>query len=400
MIEKTLAYAVAGLIALSVAWVGCFDEASKMLPPEPSPNDTAERASLVPVTEPSRPYVTVHFVEPSFHVQPLTPEDYREWAVRIDGLLRETQAFFADELERHGYGRQTFERLSHADGRTVIGWHQLPESAETYADDGTRLRIDISELDVGGTPDRMYPIYILDMPPAIYCGTAWGSWDSASGGAFVFSSCWDMQTLSHELGHAFGLAHDWRRASNIMSYGRHQNRDDTTPPDRIRSAFSPGAAAWLSRMPAFTGRIPTAERYDYMSSLEVTHVKPLAQAGWFTVGLSFNIWTYDVSFGRRRVSEALTQAGFAGGVLLNASERYVGGDVLSYFDRDALRGTFYPAGTGVTARHIAENLPLPREAYTEYTLRVEAELPVDLSRLQLQLITEDGFRVRSTLKEW
>lgn len=392
------AWVLAWLIVLAVSLVGCFDDTPRMLPPElePSGNETAVRASQIIV--PTRPYVMAHFVEPSFRDTPLTADDYDYWEFYLNTILRDTQTFFADQMEEQGYGRQTFEILSHADSSAVIGWHQLPESAEVYAADEIRMLTDIAELDVGGTPYRTYRVYVLDLPTVDWCGR--GSANYASGSALVFGSCWQVDTLAHELGHAFGLRHDWRSASFVMSYGERLNPQDTTPQHRIRSEFSAGAVGWLAQMPAFTGRIPVQERYGEIGGFTVTHMTPLARPGrWFDIGLSFNVWTSDL-FPYRPVSDAVTRQGYAHGVLLDASERLKIGHVLAYFSRDDMHGEFWAAGTGVTARTIAENLPQPRHAYMEYTVQFQAEVPVDLRKVEMRLVTEDGFIAYTTLRNW
>lgn len=392
------AWVLAWLIVLAVSLVGCFDDTPRMLPPElePSGNETAVRASQIIV--PTRPYVMAHFVEPSFRDTPLTADDYDYWEFYLNTILRDTQTFFADQMEEKGYGRQTFEILSHADGSAVIKWHQLPESAEVYAADEIRMLTDIAELDVGGTPYRTYHVYVLDLPTTGWCGR--GSGLDASGSALVFTTCWHVDTLAHELGHAFGLRHDWRSASFVMSYGERQNPQDTTPQHRIRSEFSAGAVGWLAQKPAFTGRYPVQGRAGTVGNVTVKQMSPLERAGrWFDCELSFNVWTSTIS-PFRPVSDSVTRQGYAHGVLLDASEPKSVGHVLAYFTLGDLHGEFWAAGTGVTARTIAENLPLLRHAYMSYTVQFQAEVSVDLHKVQMRLLTEDGFLVDTTLLRW
>lgn len=397
------AWILAWLIVLAVSLVGCFEDAPRMLPPEPLENDTVRRAS--PVIVPNRPYVTVYFVEPSFRNSPLTEEDYQGWVARINTVFRTTQAFFADELERYGHGRKTFPVLATADGRVVVKRHQLPESDAYYAADRQRINVDIAALGIGDEHEDTYRVFIVNVSSMDVCGTGSGTGCicvNTSGYVVIWAPCLSRFVLAHELGHAFGLQHDWRSASFVMSYGELRQPGDTTPMRLAQSEFSPGAAGWLARMPAFTGRIPSEGRHDLITTLDVKHVSPVVtRPGWFDVELSFRVWTYDVMEGRLRPSsDAVTQAGFAHGVLLDASAVDVLGEVLVYFDRDDLQGTFYPAGTGVTARHIVENLPDPRHAYMEYTLQFQAYLPEDLKDVLLEILTEDGYRVRGFLKAW
>ena len=63
------------------------------------------------------------------------------------------------------------------------------------------------------------------------------------GRAVIFGR-WDWSSAAHELGHAFGLQHDFRDDAHIMSYGDHQN------------SLSAGAAHFLSVNPYFNNSVP------------------------------------------------------------------------------------------------------------------------------------------------
>ena len=39
---------------------------------------------------------------------------------RIDGLIKKVQRFYADEMERHGFGRKTFRFKADANGNAVV----------------------------------------------------------------------------------------------------------------------------------------------------------------------------------------------------------------------------------------------------------------------------------------
>ncbi len=135
----------------------------------------------------------------------------------IDALIKETQRFFADEMERHGFDRNTFQIEVDTSGNTVVHREPIRGSHKgffVYMDDRTHQ-----------TQGN--------------CGTG-GARGREGGVATIF--CWNWKVIAHELGHAFGLPHDFRPGSDnyIMSYGL-----------KIKPQFSHCAAEWLDVHSAF-----------------------------------------------------------------------------------------------------------------------------------------------------
>ena len=134
----------------------------------------------------------------------------------IDALIKETQRFFADEMERHGFGRKTFQIEVDTSGNTVVHREPILSSRKgffVYMDNQTE----------GGCGD----------------GVAIGP---EGGRANIYYLCWNWKVIAHELGHAFGLKHDFRSGSDnyIMSYG-----------SKINPQLSHCAAEWLDVHSAF-----------------------------------------------------------------------------------------------------------------------------------------------------
>ena len=129
----------------------------------------------------------------------------------IDALIKETQRFFADEMERHGFGRKTFQIEVDTSGNPVVHREPIRSSGPgvfVYMDDRTHQ-----------TQGK--------------CGFG-SAVGKLGGGATIF--CWNWRVIAHELGHAFGLHHDFRSGSDnyIMSYGA-----------QIKPQLSKCAAEWL-----------------------------------------------------------------------------------------------------------------------------------------------------------
>ena len=81
-----------------------------------------------------------------------------------------------------------------------------------------------------------------------------------NGGTAMFPSGFSWRTAAHELGHAFGLDHDFRDDAYMMSYGSHRNR------------LSAGSAGYLTVHPYFNSGTPSSTgtgAQDKMPTIEL-----------------------------------------------------------------------------------------------------------------------------------
>ena len=155
--------------------------------------------------------------------------------------IRRVQTFYAEQMQAHGYGNKTFRIETDAQGEPLV--HRV----DGRHPDSYYLRY-IGVLEVGQMFDREENIYLV----VIDGGQNWGGQGEGykkSGFAWVFGRVRvDFVVTAHELGHAFGLLHDFRDDAYIMSYGG---------PGRNRlSAYS---AEFLSVHPYFNPEIPIEE---------------------------------------------------------------------------------------------------------------------------------------------
>ena len=141
--------------------------------------------------------------------------------------IREIQTFYAEQMQAHGYGRRTFRFETDAQGEPLV--HRVDgryPNSHYLLDDTFREVFDEIE-QVFSMPANVYLI-VIDTTGAIRSGGdpvgGVAKRLSKSGGmALVSDSVW-FDTAAHELGHAFGLDHDFRDDAYIMSYGSRSDR--------------------------------------------------------------------------------------------------------------------------------------------------------------------------------
>ena len=167
----------------------------------------------------------------------------------MKAVIRQVQTFYAEQMQAHGYGDKTFRFETDAQGEPLVHRVDGRHSESHYANFGGGAMID----ELGEVFDVHANIYniIMDGDSSIGAGLrisktggyAWLNeiyiWGLAHGGY--------AGVTAHEIGHAFGLEHDWRDDAYIMSYG--------SRPDRLSAC----AAEFLSVHPYFNPKIPIEE---------------------------------------------------------------------------------------------------------------------------------------------
>ena len=140
---------------------------------------------------------------------------------RFDEVLKGSQKFFADEMERHGYGRKTFKFETDKHGNAVVNHVTGRFTDAHYILDSPGAIEEAVWEEIGTRFGRFQNIHLVvidavgEMP---LCG-AGGDSGPASGNLIMHINCFNVEITAHELGHAFGLEHDFRNDTYLMSYG-------------------------------------------------------------------------------------------------------------------------------------------------------------------------------------
>ena len=173
---------------------------------------------------------------------------------KMDQLIKDVQQFYEKQMENHGLGRKTFQFETDAHGNAVV-YHINGRFDDTYYHDVSGVAWE----EINQQFDQSRDVYLmaLDISSEIIgtgeddtaCGIGGGGNHGGSATIPASGHCFNISTTAHELGHAFGLSHDFSNNTYLMSYGI-QNI-------LVRS-LSQCAAEWLDVHSAFNSNQPAS----------------------------------------------------------------------------------------------------------------------------------------------
>ena len=199
-------------------------------------------------------------------------------------VIRRVQAFFAENMQAHGYGNRTFRIETDADGEPVVHYVIGQQPLEHYRS-GSAGHSTMNE-EIGQSFDLQANVYLVVADHIELSGgfgyrsgknggyATVGTWWARAGRSYAHIAASFFRVAAHELGHAFGLSHDFRDDTFIMSYGHGPYR------------LSACAAEYLSVHPYFNSDIPLATE----SAPTIELISPVRYPGGsLSVSLRFEV---------------------------------------------------------------------------------------------------------------
>ncbi len=156
------------------------------------------------------------------------------------GIL-DLQGFFAEQMVAHGHANKTFQIETDDQGDPVV--HRVDGD---YTDSHYSSR-GYTEGEIERAFDNAANIILIVMDVSTRSVHGRGTGVKGSGWLIIYGE-WNWFAAAHELGHSFGLHHDFRDNTYIMSYGR---------ADRADARLSACAAEFLAVHPYLNPNVPT-----------------------------------------------------------------------------------------------------------------------------------------------
>ena len=209
---------------------------------------------------------------------------------KIEKVMYKVQRFYAQQMQEKGFSKITFNLETNPNGKINIHLVQGKFTADYYLED-TTTKIDEEITQYFDISENVFLVVLESAIDGIAGDTLaiaglestyidGKRWHAHAGTAYIptTKNAFKWKIIAHELGHAFGLKHDFRHPDYIMSYG-----------STVRSTLSSAAARWLQQHRAFQPNQPnfnnptTIDRKNTVSTfqVEIVDADGIHQVQWF-----------------------------------------------------------------------------------------------------------------------
>ena len=162
------------------------------------------------------------------------------------------QTFYAEQMGAHGYGNKTFHIETDSQGEPMV--HRADgQYPDRHYEGHNRLNNSRVIDEINQMFDLNVNIYFIIIDNSAGHLRGGGSRRGKNGGFALLTSSY-FWAIAHELGHGFGLHHDFRDDAYIMSYGWGASG--------TRGKLSPCHAEYLSVHPYFNARQQSQNVFD------------------------------------------------------------------------------------------------------------------------------------------
>ena len=142
---------------------------------------------------------------------------------RIKRLIRQVQKVIAEQIQAYDYGDRTFRYETNANGMPLI--HRVDGEHPESHYEANMYDLVLDEIGpVYNLEANVYIIVVDNSREMVGDALGYGSRWSKVGGVAMVPQSVEWFVLAHELGHAWGLEHDFRDGTYLMSYGPGEER--------------------------------------------------------------------------------------------------------------------------------------------------------------------------------
>lgn len=263
-------------------WVRCVDVSADGKFAAAGGNDGVIRVWDIANYLPKKQETTQDIVVPIYFL-PTNRLPQTDIPEKIDTILRDLQTFFADEIQRHEFGRKTFDFEKNSDGAAKVYLFE-GKTTDEYYDRYTSSRVlneikqhfELSNncyfiivdksIEKESTKNKYTPSDLKNLKKRIR-DMELSLRDyifRRQGGHIVVHTPLNVHSkhaLAAKFGHAFGLNRDYRQPLYLMSYGRQSKH------------LSKSSAAWLSRSRFFNPEMTFFDDKTIIETLSLSRGK-------------------------------------------------------------------------------------------------------------------------------